>query len=361
MGQQLSDQSNLLLTTLGLEVARNPLLFYDPKSQEERLVEEKVLEAHRLYYGHGVRQSYAAAYEGEIAPAADSRAPAWPECGVWCDLAGYSWAAQRGSPDAMLSLAHMHREGLGQAKRDPGLHMFYMLKAAQYGSMQAVTELGSRLLADVVGAVQEGDRSGPGAGTLGPVLATTAELLRDLEPQRPRLVEEFKRLTARATRRLRRRVRAQQVAETQGDKAALAPGALSLARASGGRAEPLSGKAMPTPGGGGTPSGEGPTGRAHEELQRGLAYFLLAADQGYVPAQVRLAREGARVSGGVSLIVFGLVGQSQLGSVYHALQQYDKAIHWYTEAAQQGDSSAMNFLGVFCHQGLGAPKVGELR
>jgi TPR repeat protein len=46
-----------------------------------------------------------------------------------------------------------------------------------------------------------------------------------------------------------------------------------------------------------------------------------------------------------------------LGIVQSGLGQQEEAVRWYEQAANQGDSSAQNLLGLALHQGLGVEQV----
>ena len=337
--QQLSDQSNLLLASLCVEMAQHPTVFLE-HAQQQRELEAKVLEADKLYHGFGENQNLQAAYEI------------------------YSWAAHKGSAPAMMSLARMHLQGLGHAKQDPSLHRFWVEKAALYGSLDGMTELGLLHFASVCDffrtEVSMEEAHMAGTARMDPILDEVEAVLHGLEGRTSLLMDAYLSKAKSATIRVGR----------LGSAASMDDGPGPLLSPS--RSGPHSSRQAQVDAAffGSTKDGDelalsrsasmmkSGTGR-HKDLRRGLAFLLMAAQKGHAPAQVRLdlltwcSVSHTAVLTGLEM----LASQVNLGSIYLALKDYPAAFKWLHASAKKGSASGQNLLGILYMNGYGIPKV----
>lgn len=80
---------------------------------------------------------------------------------------------------------------------------------------------------------------------------------------------------------------------------------------------------------------------AHAGFQEGLAAQKAGDYQKAIQEYLPVAKLG------------NIEAQIGLGSIYFQLKSYKNSIHWYSQAATQGDSHAIESLGVFYWHGLG--------
>ena len=368
--QQLSDNTSILLASLCVEIAQHSIAFQrndddgdeDDQGEDSQTLQAKLSEAHHYLFGtdKSGKQNVQAA------------------------IKAYTIAAERGSAKAMLYLAHIYNKGRGllpgdddsaffvshpftaQLKHDPLLYRQWLEKAALFGSIPAMTELGLLLMSEVVDAdndeeadISKNNNHGLGRGTMTMAsmarpkfknrhLEEISRMLDTLESQseraieadrestsspskapsiksiktmlqRTKTMEEMGRATSKAFISQQRQQEPELPKPSSIKKLFQRTGSFGLTRTSNTATSNLQASSRSLP--------------DNKKLKRGLAMLFLAAKNGHPPAQIGL------------------------GNIYHAVSRESDAFQSYQRAAMQNDASGQNMMGICYCKGIGVEEV----